>query len=165
MGDYVIRQAVAADVSALVRGRVRMFEDMAAYRGQVLDPTLAATIGRESAKAFEAGFGTEHFGWIAELDGLPLATAMVTLQPWLPHPRYPTGTRPYYHSVWTDPAHRGHGLARRLTESAIEWARQRGHLTFVLHASEMGAPIYERLGFTQSNEWTLELDPQSVSRR
>ena len=42
---------------------------------------------------------------------------MVTIQPWLPHPRYPSGTRPYLHSVSTHPDHRGHGLARRLTET------------------------------------------------
>lgn len=134
-----------------------MFEDMAAHAGDVLDPALAARIAHESTTLFIAGWGHEHVGWVCEVEGSAVASAMVTLQPWLPHPRYPSGVRPYFHSVHTDPAHRGRGIARRLTEAAIEWAREQGCTNFVLHASVQGRPIYERLGFTNSSEWILPL--------
>lgn len=154
---YSVRAAAADDIAVLVRGRVRMFEDMAAYAGTTFDPALAARIAEESASLFVAGWDREHVGWVCELDGGAVASAMVTLQPWLPHPRYPGGVRAYYHSVHTDPAHRGRGLAKRLTELAIDWAREHGFTHLVLHASEQGRPIYERLGFTNSSEWILPL--------
>jgi GNAT superfamily N-acetyltransferase len=153
----VVRDATAGDIPVLVRGRVRMFEDMAADAGTVFDPALAARIAQESTTLFAAGWGRDHFGWVCELESAAVASAMVTLQPWLPHPRYPSGVRAYFHSVHTDPAHRGRGVATRLTEAAIEWARERGFTNFVLHASEQGRPIYERLGFTNSSEWILPL--------
>ncbi len=134
-----------------------MFEDMAEYAGSALDAALAERIARESATLFAAGWGRDHLGWVCEVEGSVVASAMVTLQPWLPHPRYPSGIRPYFHSVHTHAAHRGRGIARRLTEEAIEWARGQGFTNFVLHASEQGRPIYERLGFTSSSEWILAL--------
>jgi predicted N-acetyltransferase YhbS len=43
------------------------------------------------------------------------------------------------------PGFRGSGLGRRLTEAALEWLGPRE--TVLLLASELGRPIYERLGF------------------
>lgn len=157
MSEYEIRDATPDDIPRLVHGRIRMFEDMAAHAGASFDAALGARIAAESATLFADGFGRDHFGWLAVHEGVAVATAMVTLQPWLPHPRYPSGTRPYFHSVHTDPAHRGHGLAAQLTQQAIAWARTRGFTHFVLHASEQGRPIYQRLGFTNSSEWILPL--------
>lgn len=155
--DHSMREATADDIPVLVRGRLRMFEDMAALAGTTFDPALAARIAEQSTSLFAAGWGREHVGWVCELDGRVVASAMVTLQPWLPHPRYPSGVRAYYHSVHTDPAQRGRGIAKHLTEVAIEWARGHGFTHLVLHASEQGRPIYERLGFTNSSEWILPL--------
>lgn len=117
------RLVARGDIPVLVRGRVRMFEDMAAHAGAVLEPALAARIVQESTTLLTAGWGRDHVGWVCEVEGSAVASAMVTLQPWLPHPRYPGGVRAYFHSVHTDPAHRGRGIARRLTETAIAWAR------------------------------------------
>jgi GNAT superfamily N-acetyltransferase len=155
--DYILREATPNDIPLLVRGRVRMFEDMAAPSGTMFDPALAAQLAEQSTALFAEGWGREHVGWLCELDGIAVASAMVTLQPWLPHPRYPSGVRAYFHSVHTDPDHRGHGMARRLTEVAIEWAHQRGFTYLVLHASDQGRPIYERRGFVNSSEWILPL--------
>ncbi|HAP76347.1 MAG TPA: GNAT family N-acetyltransferase [Acidimicrobiaceae bacterium] len=157
MSGYRLRAATEHDIPVLVRGRVRMFEDMATFAGTVFDPSEATRIGDASAALFAAGWGHDHVGWLVEHAGVAVASAMVSVQAWLPHPRYPSGERPYFHSVHTDPAHRGHGLARRLTETAIEWASDRGFTHFVLHASEQGRPIYERLGFANSSEWILPL--------
>lgn len=157
MSDYILRAATPDDIPLLVRGRVRMFEDMAAHSGTTFDPALAAQLAQQSTAAFVQGWGRENVGWLCELEGSAVASAMVALQSWLPHPRYPSGVRAYFHSVHTDPDHRGRGLASRLTEVAIEWARQHGFTHLVLHASEQGRPIYERRGFVESNEWILPL--------
>jgi GNAT superfamily N-acetyltransferase len=60
-------------------------------------------------------------------------------------------------SMWTDPAHRRRGLATCVLEAMLDWCRRRGIRRVTLHASAQGRPIYERLGFTQTNEMRLEL--------
>jgi GNAT superfamily N-acetyltransferase len=49
--------------------------------------------------------------------------------------------------VATDPAHRGRGLARRLSHVAVSEARDRGCRTSSLQASQLGRPVYDRLGY------------------
>ena len=49
--------------------------------------------------------------------------------------------------VATDPAHRGRGLARRLSHVAVAEARDRVLRTSSLTASRLGRPVYERLGY------------------
>ena len=156
--DDVLREAGADDVPMLARNRLRMFEDMWVLRGQSVDPDDARRIETQSVEIFAAQLGREQFGWVVEHDGAVVASAMVHLQPWLPVPDLPDGRRPYYHSVYTDHAHRGRGHAERMTRAALDWTRARGYPMLVLHASEQGRPIYERLGFEQRNEWALRFD-------
>jgi|SRR5579872_2166131 len=49
--------------------------------------------------------------------------------------------------VLTDPAYRGRGFARCLMEHAIGHLQQRGVRRIKLDATDMGRPLYERLGF------------------
>jgi len=49
--------------------------------------------------------------------------------------------------VLTDPNYRRRGLARRLMEHCIEYSEQRGIDWIKLDATEMGRPLYARLGF------------------
>ena len=64
----------------------------------------------------------------------------------------------YIRMVGVDPAYRGKGIARRLTQFCIDAARQKDEKTIALHTSEMmdaARHIYEDLGFLK---WK-ELDP------
>jgi GNAT superfamily N-acetyltransferase len=49
--------------------------------------------------------------------------------------------------VLTDPAYRGQGLARRLMEHTMEHLRRRNVNWIKLDATDMGRPLYARLGF------------------
>lgn len=44
------------------------------------------------------------------------------------------------------------GIAELLMRRVIDWARSNGMARLVLHASSDGRPLYERLGFEQTNE-------------
>jgi GNAT superfamily N-acetyltransferase len=58
------------------------------------------------------------------------------------------GTTGWIGALAVDPGHRGRGLGRALCEAAVAWLRARGAATVLLYATELGRPVYERLGFT-----------------
>lgn len=45
------------------------------------------------------------------------------------------------------PRARGRGIGEMLTRAAIEWLQSRGARTVLLYATDMGRPVYERVGF------------------
>ncbi len=49
--------------------------------------------------------------------------------------------------VLTDPEYRGRGFARRLMEHALDWLRAKQVRWIKLDATDMGRPLYLRLGF------------------
>lgn len=54
------------------------------------------------------------------------------------------------------PRARGRGLGAALTEACVGWLRERGAETVLLHATEAGRPVYERVGFVaegRSRAW------------
>ncbi|MGZ3522556.1 MAG: GNAT family N-acetyltransferase [Vulcanimicrobiaceae bacterium] len=61
----------------------------------------------------------------------------------------------YIFGVRVEPAYRGNGIAARLTRACIEFLREIECIEIRLHASDAGRPIYERLGFSPTNEMRL----------
>jgi GNAT superfamily N-acetyltransferase len=60
--------------------------------------------------------------------------------------------------VATHPDARGRGLARRISQHLVDWSVAHGCDTVALDASELGRPVYERLGF-ETVAWSIELAP------
>jgi GNAT superfamily N-acetyltransferase len=58
-------------------------------------------------------------------------------------------------NVFTEREWRRHGLAALLIKKIIDWSRQTDLDSLVLHASDEGRPLYERLGFIVTNEMRL----------
>jgi GNAT superfamily N-acetyltransferase len=76
----------------------------------------------------------------------------------LPRPRFPRGSfDAYVLNVYTEPAHRRRGLARRLMREVLAWARRKGAAIVSLHASDAGRPVYEGLGFKEGREMRIRL--------
>lgn len=94
-----------------------------------------------------------YFGFVITDEGPAVAGVGLQLIDWPPHPRHPTeDRRGYVLNMWVDPAYRRRGLARRLMGlSEAEFAR-RGVGFAVLHASDFGRPLYERLGWEVTPE-------------
>jgi GNAT superfamily N-acetyltransferase len=72
----------------------------------------------------------------------------------------PTG---WIGNVAVDPDARGQGAGTAVSEAAMDWLRRAGVTTMLLTATEMGRPIYERLGFTDDGVgygiWTRGRQP------
>jgi ribosomal protein S18 acetylase RimI-like enzyme len=75
--------------------------------------------------------------WIAHLDGNPVAAAAL----------FVGGGVAGIYNVATVPEARGRGIGGAITAAALAEAVVRGERTAVLGASDMGYPVYRRLGF------------------
>ena len=152
-----LRRATAADLDVLVRHRVRMFAEMG-FQSDDRFEALSAACRSWFAGALERG---TYLGWLIAPAAAPetiVAGAGMLLLDWPPGVRDAGTTRAYILNVYTEPEHRGHGLATLATRAAVEEARRRGIRVVTLHASDEGRAIYERLGFEATNEMWLILD-------
>jgi Predicted acetyltransferase len=59
-------------------------------------------------------------------------------------------------NVYTDRAWRRRGVAEALMRAVINWAREERLDRLVLHASDEGRALYERLGFAATNEMRFQ---------
>jgi ribosomal protein S18 acetylase RimI-like enzyme len=151
------RPATLEDLDVLVRHRVRMFADMGFASADGF-AELSAACRSWLSEALARG---HYLGWVIAPAGDPAeiaAGAGMLLQDMPPGPRDVRTTRAYILNVYTEPAHRGRGLATIATRAAVDEARRRGIRVVTLHASDEGRAIYERLGFEETNEMRLLLD-------
>jgi GNAT superfamily N-acetyltransferase len=91
--------------------------------------------------AFDDAFDDDAVAsyYLARLDGEPVASAGLALA---------AGIAGVF-AVATFPLARRRGLGAAVTLAALLDARARGYAVGVLQASEMGYPVYKRLGFTE----------------
>jgi GNAT superfamily N-acetyltransferase len=96
----------------------------------------------------------DYLAWFAIApDGSVAAGAGLWLMDWPPHMLGAgDNRRGNILNVYTRPEFRRQGLARGLTETAVEWCRTHGIRTVILHASEEGRALYQALGFQPTNE-------------
>ncbi len=156
--EPVLRRAVDGDIPVLVTHRRRMFEDIAAFRGRPFDPARVDAMDQAYTAYLHEHLTDDTFwawGVEAEPGGQFVASAAVSLIQWIPKPSFDMLV--YLHSVYTDPAYRQRGFARRSVQASIDFCRQRGFKRLVLHASHMGQTLYESLGFVLTNEMALDL--------
>jgi GNAT superfamily N-acetyltransferase len=141
---YRFRRATRRDIPALVRHRVEMFRSMKKLKGR--DERLIAVHFRQYlGPTLKDG---RYLGWVAEVDGEVVAGVGAQPRLLLPRPGAPRGGLEFYVlNVYTEEAHRGRGLARRLMRSVLAFARLIRAVQVTLHASAMGRPVYESVGF------------------
>jgi ribosomal protein S18 acetylase RimI-like enzyme len=76
---------------------------------------------------------------------------------WPPHMVGSSVRRGNILNVYTDPRFRRRGLARQLTEAALDWCKLNAIDFVILHASPEGRSVYESLGFKPGNEMRINL--------
>jgi GNAT superfamily N-acetyltransferase len=159
----LVRLATPGDARAIARHRARMFQEM----GQL--PADAFDALRDAAEAFvgDAIGRGEYVGWLAasaERPDIILAGAGVQCRRVMPHPvpqaeggvRIAAGRHAIVLNVYTEPAWRRHGLGELVLREVLAWARAERLDRLVLHASDAGRPLYERLGFVATNEMRFQ---------
>jgi GNAT superfamily N-acetyltransferase len=156
MSTYQVRPATLEDLEILLHHRRRMFESMGFD-----DPAALETMIAISTPLLRRGLMDGSYrGWLAvAAGGDVVAGGGVIILKFQPHPIDPVPRRAWVVNMFTEEAHRRHGLARRLMETMVAWCRAEGMRFLYLHASDDGRPLYESLGFEVTNEMRLALQP------
>ena len=154
-----LRLATVNDIPTLVGHRRKMFEDMAALKGEQHDRAGLETMDAAYVVIlrYEIPAGAMRV-WVIEDTGQIAASGALKFTDWLPRPDGSRRGLVYVHSVYTEPAYRRQGLARRILTAMIDDCRANGWPRISLHASEMGRALYEDLGFKPTNEMRLVLE-------
>jgi GNAT superfamily N-acetyltransferase len=139
---YRVREATLADADTLVRHRIAMFTDMGIpFDAAALDRAFRTWL----AAMMPAG---TYRAWLVEAEaGDVVAGGGITVLPWPPGPTYSGDRLAFVYNVYTEPAHRRLGLARRLMHAIHAWCREAGIASVALNASRDGVPLYESMGY------------------
>jgi GNAT superfamily N-acetyltransferase len=157
LDDIVVRSARPSDAEVIARHRAEMFSDMGQLPASLYQELVDRSV-EYLRTAIESG---EYVGWLASIEGSDdvIAGAGVQLRRILPRPvtfdgqsRIVEGREAIVLNVFTEQPWRGKGLARRLMQHVLEWAGRSALDRLVLHASDQGRALYDRLGFVPTNE-------------
>jgi ribosomal protein S18 acetylase RimI-like enzyme len=158
---YTIRLATERDAGAIATQRVRMFRD-----NDLKAVSAWASLKRHSEQWIAEKLRTGvYIGWIAEDCGSAhkrherpiVGGAGLWIMEWPPHYLHLEPIRGYLLNFYVAPRARRQGIAKRLVDLAVTECRKRQIRMAVLHASPMGRPVYESLGWLPSNEMTFRV--------
>lgn len=94
-----------------------------------------------------------YFGRFAEHGGKAIAGVGLTLIDWPPHPEHPADSRRgYILNLYVEPTYRRRGIGRKLMLDAQDEFVRLGVRYVVLHATAIGRPLYEGLGWAATTE-------------
>jgi GNAT superfamily N-acetyltransferase len=152
--DYCLRGATEADAGVIAEQRARMFFDMGLVSAE------EARLLAEAARPWLLGLieRGEYVGWVMESGEAVVAGGGLHLRelgPVLGCLR--VGRAAHLVNVYTAPAWRRLGLARRVMEAMLGWCAAEGIDQVTLSASEEGRGLYEALGFVKGAEMRLVL--------
>ncbi len=160
---FAIRLAGVSNAALIASHRARMFQEMDLVPESLFETYRA----RCESGLRELLASNEYIGWLASPNEMPdevIAGAGVQLRRTLPHPAegpggeisIAAGRHAIIINVFTEPEWRLRGAAKLLLEQIIAWARSERLDRLVLHASDEGRLLYEKMGFVQTSEMRFE---------
>lgn len=149
--SFTIRPITPDDAPTIIAHRRGMFTDMGRGNLDAMSVEFAKWLDRKLASG-------DYLGWFAVTSEGEVASGLgLWLLEWPAGPDDTHERRAYILNVYTQPSYRKQGLARQLMITAVDWCRENGLRTVLLHASQLGRPLYESLDFKATNEMRLML--------
>lgn len=152
--DYTFRRATIADTGTIADHRTMMFAEMGMDNDMLIEnrdyyePWLAERLSNG-----------KYIGILVECEQQVIAGAGLWVSMGAPLPTLQSSDhrRVTIVNVYTQPDHRRKGLARQLMTRLIDIAHEEKYPVLQLHASGAGRPLYESMGFLNTNELRLVL--------
>lgn len=151
----ILRRATPADAALITHQRHAMFAEVRPKTESALLDMMDVNFLPWVRTKLENGTYLSWF-YINEAAEV-IAGAGLWLMEWPPHMFDVNPVRGYILNVYTEPNYRGRGLARTLTQECIDYCRAQSIKMVTLHASQFGKPIYDKMGFEESNEMRMSL--------
>ncbi len=154
-----VRSATHADAPEIVRLGGIMYES--------IGRTLTEEWRARALADIDARLGVDLWGWVidGEQDGTLATCALLDRHPHLAPPGEDCSWRGYVQWVSTDPAHRRKGYARAVMNALHDWAIGQGVRVIDLHATEVGRPLYESLGYAVQSGIPMRFDTRGSAAR
>jgi len=148
--EEIFRVADERDVDVIAEHRRHMFEEAGMDFSDGDAPFRSWLAERLSTGAYR--------GWIVSHGARPVGGVGMMILDWPPHPRHvQDDRRGYILNLYVEPAYRRRGIAAELMERCYAHARGLHIAYLTLHASTMGRPLYERDGWSGTNEMSISL--------
>ncbi len=156
LGRVMVRKATLRDMDVLVDHRRRLFSEL--HPEAKFDYSAWAREYKRFVRKHMRGKRFVAF-LTQRKDGAVIATGAVWIKDVPPRPMAPPVwiKEPYLLSMYTLPEYRGYGLATRIVKEAMKWSKSKGFSRMSLHASEMGRPVYKKLGWERGWEMRIRL--------
>ena len=157
--EYHVRRATPADADIIGTHRARMFYDM----GDIPEHLFEEFRDRSRERIHQQLVSGEYAGWLASPAnslGQIIAGGGAQLRRVMPHPStgpngeqgIAEGSHAIIINVYTEPEWRRRGVATLVMQHIIDWSRKERLDRLLLHASDDGRALYEKLGFVLTNE-------------
>lgn len=138
------RLATLDDLEWIIDLRKRLLVE----EGQIVSSNID-----EKLKTFFENQLTSHqyVQWLVEEDDNVIATGAIQLISFPPSYLNQTGIRGYILNMYTYPEYRGKGIAKQLVNQLLKEAQRRKVQHIFLISSEMGKPLYKKIGFKEND--------------
>jgi len=150
--DVAIRVAQPSEFDVAARFWIAMRRELG-----MPDADLAPDWEARSVTYFRRRHGADELRWFfADSGGVVVASAAGFLLDGYPSEICTNRRVGYVAGVFVDPRYRRRGVARAVTEAAVDWLWQVGCRAIRLHAAQNARAIYEAMGFEAGNEMILD---------
>ncbi|MDR2754720.1 MAG: GNAT family N-acetyltransferase [Planctomycetaceae bacterium] len=147
------RRANFSDIETLVEFRFRFIRHYQPDRVAELDAEIETGIREYYTETIPTG---ECIHWLAESENQTIGGGALSIRSYAPGLLLRNGKSAYIFNIYTESGFRKQGIASEVVRRLIADAKQHGVTRLELHATEMGCPVYEKLGFRQPDQKYLE---------
>jgi GNAT superfamily N-acetyltransferase len=157
---YEIHQGQFADLPAILHFRAMLFNEMEIPHEALIENSKQALRDRYELE-FHVGNLAHFLAYSSE--GELVAAVGVLLKDDFPYYLFKPGRYGWIVDVYTLPAHRGHGLSRKLLELTVEWLRSKGvHEAKLIASGSEAKRLYTRAGFRDTWDMYLRVDGEGT---
>lgn len=144
--DVEIRFAEKNDLQSVLELRYEML--------RIVNNDPQMTFSEQFRRATEEYFAEGEQFTVLALDGKnAIGCATMSMIVLMPTGDHPFGKRGHLMNVYVKECYRRNGIAERMVDALLDRIKAMGVTNVSLDATESGRPLYEKLGFTPSEEY------------